>query len=294
MIEREKPNLVAICPRTLDQRLAMFRAAAEAGAHILLEKPFASSLEEADAMVELAERHRIKVQVGHTARPTPVTLRALKMVRGGAIGTLLEMRGRGKEDRRAGGEDMMVLGTHVFDLMRLFAGDPKWVFGHVMHQGAEVGRRHTRQATEPLGAVAGDDIAAMFLFESGARGHFGSKASDVLSGERFGLGLYGSKGAIFLPLTTVPSAPPDMLRSNSWSTGQWEKIDHAEDRMSDRHQANQIMVRDLLRAIETGGEPVCNARDGRWTIEMVMGVYASHQVGARVKFPLKDRRHPLG
>ncbi|MBM3782938.1 MAG: hypothetical protein FJW30_01195 [Acidobacteria bacterium] len=64
MIAKEKPNLVAICPRSLGERLPTFRAAADAGAHIMMEKPFAKDLRDADAMVTLADRHRIRVQVG--------------------------------------------------------------------------------------------------------------------------------------------------------------------------------------------------------------------------------------
>src|SRR6478672_7920533 len=48
MLAREHPDIVTICPRWLDQRVAMVTAAAEAGAHILMEKPFARSLVEAD------------------------------------------------------------------------------------------------------------------------------------------------------------------------------------------------------------------------------------------------------
>ena len=294
MLRREKPDLVAICPRTLDQRLEMFSAVAETGAHILMEKPFARDLIEADQMIAIAERKKIKVQVGHTARPTPVTKRAVEMVRSGAIGRLLELRARGKEDRRAGGEDMMVLGTHLFDMMRMVAGDPRWVFAHVTQDGREVDRSQAREATEPLGPVAGDEVASIFWFDSGVHGYFSSRPSEVTTGERFGLSLYGSKGVIFVPTTQVPGAPPDILISNSWTTGTWRKIDHAQDeRRNELGSANAIMVRDLLEAIEKDREPVCSARDARWAVEMVMGVYQSQKSGRRVEFPLKDRRHPL-
>lgn len=294
MLRREKPDLVAICPRTLDQRLEMFTAVAETGAHILMEKPFSRDLVEADQMVALAERKKVKVQVGHTARPTPVTRRAAEMARNGTIGRLLEMRARGKEDQRAGGEDMMVLGSHLFDMMRMVAGDPRWVFAHVTQDGREVDRSQAHEATEPLGPIAGDEVASVFWFESGVHGYFSSRPSDVRSGERFGLALYCSKGVIFVPTTQVPGAPPDILLSNSWTTGTWRKIDHDPDeRRSERGGANAMMVRDLLEAIEKDREPVCSARDARWTIEMVMGVYQSQRTGRRVEFPLKDRRHPL-
>ncbi len=51
MLAKEKPDIVTIAPRRTDQHMAMFTAAAEAGAHIIIEKPMAGSLPEADAMV---------------------------------------------------------------------------------------------------------------------------------------------------------------------------------------------------------------------------------------------------
>jgi predicted dehydrogenase len=216
------------------------------------------------------------------------------MLRDGAIGKFLEMRARGKEDRRAGGEDMMVLGTHLFDLMRFFAGDPRWCFAHVTAAGAEMEQRHAREATEPLGPIAGDEIAAMYYFDSGVHGYFGSRPSGANTGDRFGITLLGSKGAIFVPTTTVPGSPPHVLYSPSWSSGTWELIEpRPEERLAERGSANALMVRDLLEAIEKDREPVCNARDARWAIEMVMAVYQSQRSGARVPFPLKDRKHPL-
>jgi predicted dehydrogenase len=296
MLRKEKPDLVAICPRWCDQRVAMFTAAAEAGAHVLIEKPLAATVEEADRMVSLAERHNIKVQVGHTARPMPEVALAQKMVEGGEIGQLLEIRARGKEDTRAGGEDMMVLGTHLFDLMRYFAGDPRWVFGHVTQAGREMDAGMARQPSEPVGPVAGDEIAAVFYFERGAHGYFGSRSSDVRTGARFGVTLYGSKGLIFIPLTAVPGQPPYVLRSTAWVSdggqGQWQRLQSREP-LKTRQEVNNLMARDLIAAVESGREPVCGATDGRWTVEMLCGVYQSHLAGRRLAFPLKDRRHPL-
>ncbi len=295
MLAKEKPDLVAICPRWPDQRVEMVTAAAEAGAHILIEKPLAKSVEDAGRIVALAEKHKIKIQVGHTARPHPITLQVRAMLRDGAIGELIEIRSRGKEDRRAGGEDLMVLGTHCFDLLRFFAGDPEWVFAHVTTGGREVRRGDAREGTEPVGLVAGDRIAAMFSFARGVAGYFGSAASDVRSGTRFGVTLCGSKGLIFLPLSNVPSGPAMILRAPSWSmergTECWQAVEPPpEGRRREREAANAMMVADLLDAIENHREPVCGARDGLWTIEMVAGVYLSQITGGRVAFPLRDGR----
>jgi predicted dehydrogenase len=294
MLAKENPDIVTICPRWLDQRVPMVTAAAEAGAHILMEKPFARSLVEADQMVAAIERRGIKADVGHTARVAAVVETARKMLRAGDLGTLLEIRGRGKEDRRAGGEDLMVLGTHVFDLMRYFAGDPEWVFGNVTQNGKDVDRGMARQATEPIGPIAGDDISAEFRFPGGVSGYFGSKASDDAAGRRFGVTLYGSKAALFVPLYDVPGAPPYLIRSATWVGAPWERVPYPPEQQDmSREKVNALMAADLVRAIETGGNTLCNARDGRWAIEMVTGIYHSHFSGRRTRFPLENRKHPL-
>ena len=53
------------------------------------------------------------------------------------------------------------------------------------------------------------------------------------------------------------------------------------------------LVEDLVRAIEEDRDPLVSARDGRWTIEMILSIYESQKTGSRVTFPLIDRRHPL-
>src|SRR5881396_2646285 len=117
MLRQEKPDLVSIGPRWVVDRLEMVTAAAEAGASIYMEKPIAASLEEADAIVAAAERHKIKMAVAHQMMLAPALVHLKKLVDDGLIGDLLEMRTRGKEDHRAGGEDLMVLGTHCMYLM---------------------------------------------------------------------------------------------------------------------------------------------------------------------------------
>ena len=290
MLRVEKPDLVAICPRMLDQRVAMVTAAAEAGAHILLEKPLARNLPDADRIVEVVERRGVKLQVGHPARPLAVTREARRMLRAGELGELLEIRARGKEDRRAGGEDLIVLGTHCFDLMRYFAGDPEWVWASFRERGREVVPGTAHEATEAVGPVAGDDIAAMFRFAGGIPGYFASRRSDVIDGRRFGVTLYGSRASLYLPLSDVPSAPPYLLRGTAWAGGQWERIEYpAGEAIASRAAMNARMAADLMEAVETGRDPVCSVRDGRWTLEMIAGMYQSHYAGARVHFPLARR-----
>jgi hypothetical protein len=54
------------------------------------------------------------------------------------------------------------------------------------------------------------------------------------------------------------------------------------------------MMKDLIHAIESDTQPACSGNDGRWAVEMVSAIYLSHLNRARVDFPLKQRKHPLG
>ena len=301
MLEKEKPDIVAIGPRWLDQRVEMTTTVANAGCHIFHEKPFARSLTDADKMVEAIERNKVKVQMAHQMRTSPFVAGIKAMIEAGEIGMIQEVRGRGKEDRRAGGEDLMVLGSHICDMMRHFLGDPKWVFSHVTDDGQEIGDRHVREAGEPIGPVAGNQIAAVFGFDNGIHAYFGSKANDQTHRNRFGTWFYGSKGVIFMPNSIYPEGQPYILRSPGWLPDEkhpWEKIvvpppAGGRFQAEGRGLANALLVDDLLYAIENGRKPICSEHDGRWGIEMITSVYQSQKTGARVELPLKDRRHPL-
>lgn len=300
MLRKEKPELVSIGPRWLDQRVEMVEAACEAGAHIYLEKPFARDLEEADRMAAAVRRRGVKLQIAHQMRASPFLARVRELVDGGAIGSIQELRARGKEDHRAGGEDLMVLGSHLCDILRIFLGDPQWVFAHVTHDGEELAPAHTRRPTEPIGPVAGNQIAAMFAFGGGRHGYLASKACEQTHPLRFGTFIFGSRGVIFLPNAIYPDGQPYLLRSAAWfpdEVHRWEKIEPKVDLSGVREDpallANAFMVRDLIDAIERDRKPLCSEEDGRWTIEMIQAVYHSQKAGRPVRFPLVDRRHPL-
>jgi predicted dehydrogenase len=286
MLHAERPDIVTISPRWADQRLEMVTAVAEAGAHMIVEKPFAASLEDADRLLEVTTRRGVKVQVGHTARPTAVSREALRRLRAGEFGVLMEVRARGKEDKRAGGEDMIVLGTHCFDLMRFFAGDPESVSASILENGRPVERSMERQATEPVGRIVGDDIAASFRFAGGVPGYFASRRNDVVQSHRFGVTLLCSKATVYLPLWEAPNESPYVQRGPSWVGGPWERIEYPPNTPQTRAYANSLMAADLMEAIETGREPVCGARDGWWTLQMVEGIYRAHYSGASVRLPI--------
>lgn len=293
MIRDEKPEIVVIAPRWIGRHLEMTLAAIEGGASVFMEKPMAQTPEQCDRMIEAADRAHVKLSVAYNMRVCPILDFVEQRIRQGLIGQVQELRARGKEDRRAGGEDMMVLGTHCFDLLRRFGGDPVWALGRVTVGGRSLRREDiNRRPPEELGLIAGDSIDGMFAFPNGLTGYFASRKNDDVSGRRFGIRIYGSRGIIAIQAGHVPAV--FHADSPTWTEVPWTRLSFPEGiRPMSQQDAYHLMIDDLLEAIEKDREPVSSGCNARWTIEMAMAVYASARTGARVAFPLKQRTHPL-
>ena len=125
MLAETKMDIVSIAPRYVDQHHAMCLAAIAAGARgIYMEKPFCRTPREADEIVAACTEKNVKLAVAHRNRYHPVLPVIKQLLAGGEIGTLLEIRARGKEDSRGGAQDLWVLGSHLFNLAGSLAGPP--------------------------------------------------------------------------------------------------------------------------------------------------------------------------
>ncbi len=301
MLDKEKPDIVAVGPRWLDAHRDMVVAAAERGCHMFMEKPMCRTLEEADQMVTACERHHVKLAIAHQSRYSPSILRAKEAIDAGRIGDMLELRGRGKEDARAGGEDLMVLGTHIMDLIRLFAGDPKWCFARVLQNGKPVTKAEVREGNEGIGPLAGDAITACYGMSGSTTAYFATVKPKNGPGGRFGLQILGSKGII--DLTTGGLPPVRLCEDPVWSPGRtgkpWVPITSAgvgqPEPLKDGGlgMGNVAIVKDLIDAIEQDRQPRGSVYDGRGALEMILAIYESHRLNAPAPLPLKNRRHPL-
>src|SRR5690606_37992625 len=118
----------------------------------------------------------LKIAVAHQMRFSPNIVHLKRAIENGLIGELVQIRSWGKQDSRVGGEDMMVLGTHIFDIMRNFVGDPIWCSAQIWHQGREFKKSDARKAGEDIGLVGGDEIEAQFGFANGIFATFTSRA----------------------------------------------------------------------------------------------------------------------
>ncbi len=301
MLEKEKPQLVSICPRATGERHAMLAAALAVGAHVYCEKPFTRTLAEADDVLAAAARAGRLIAVAHQGRVSPATLLLKRRLDEGLIGELVEIRVHGKQDRRAGGEDMVVLGTHQFDIVRFLAGDPEWCSARILHRGREVTRADIRAATEDVGPVLGDEIEASFAFPRGVNVHYTSREKSAVVAGPWGLEVIGSKGRLRLlndPHTLAFHLHEDAL-SPKGQTREWRPLTDAttnspEGRDASIAMANRRVVDDWLEAAAGGREPVCSGRAAMRSLEMIHAVFLAGLARARVEFPLRNRAHPLG
>ncbi len=303
MLARERLDLVAVCPRWTDQRRAMVVAAAEAGVKgIFCEKPFAATLADADAMLEACDRHGVRMVVAHR-RAAAHERRLKQIVDSGEIGEIQVLRGHGKGDHRAGALDLMILGTHILDGMRYVAGsDVAWAHGHVTRDGRAITREDVRTGDEGVGLLAGNRVAAYYVFENGLTAHYESfrgYPADPHDHNRYlGFEVYGTKGIV--SVRNSPGGELYLHRHDLWipdgATRPWERIRIPEwEAQEDITLAsNLIIVRELLAAIDQDREirEVSSGADARAALEMIMAVHESNRLGTRVRLPLANRANP--
>ena len=302
MLAKEKLDVVAICPRWIDRHHEMILAAAQAGCHIYMEKPFCPTLAECDSAIEELEKKNLKLGIAHISQYSPVLDVVKSLIDTGEIGEVLELRARGKEDQRGGGEDLWVLGSHVFGLMRSLAGGSATSCSSVVtNRGHKVTKADVVVGAEGIGPLAGDHVQARYTFASGAFGHFASRRGMAGSPARFAIQVFGSKGIIEMESGYLTKGY--ILRDSSWSPGRsgksWEPITSAgvgkpETRTDGSYEQGHIAaINDLLESVKHDRATKCSAEDCRAIVEMIAAVFESHRVGGSIELPMKTRVNPL-
>jgi len=171
--------------------------AAEAGKHVLCEKPLANTVEEVDAMTEAAEKAGIVLMEAFMYRHHPQTIRVKELVESGAIGKLQLIRGSftfsisDEGDVRLnaslGGGSIWDVGCYPISYARLIAGgEPIEVFGwQTKGQGSGVDETFIGEMRFPNNVYA--------QFDSGFR-----------TPQRTHIELVGDKGSITLKKPFTP------------------------------------------------------------------------------------------
>ena len=304
LLAKEKPDIVGIGPRWLTDRVAMVTAAASAGCHIFLEKPLAATLRDADAMLAACERAKVKCSLAHQLRAMPPVRAAFANIRAGKHGKVLRMFGQPSDDARGGGEELIVHGTHFFDLMIALAGAPRWVSAHLASGERDATLADKHEGREPVGPIAGDSAAVMIGFDHGVRGFWNSTANLNKHGTIYGLTIQceqatvcmRTRGEIFVyPGPVIEPENAERAWEKTWIESWHFTAEHHPAPLNDYLlRGNQTLTRELANSIEHDTDPTASLRDAVLVTEIIQGAYASHFAGGkRLAIPLADRRHPL-
>ena len=161
-LAREDVQAVVIClPHWLHERAAI--DAVEAGKHVLIEKPLATSLEGCEHIAEVVgKRHGVTFTVGHTQHFYPIVAKAKQVLAGGQIGRPLmaidtwykpyepEKRPAWMLDRKLGGGMLLMDGTHMIDRL-------------LWHLGGKVQTVKAMNGNPIYPEIPADDTAMAFL-----------------------------------------------------------------------------------------------------------------------------------
>lgn len=304
MLSTIKADIIAIGPRHIDQHHDMVIAAANSGAKgIYIEKPYCRDLVEADSIGDALKKNGTKLAIAHRNRYHPVLPLLKELIQKGEIGQLLEIRTRGKEDRRGGPLDLWVLGSHVLNLATYFTGAPTACSASILQDGRPITKADLSEGQEGVGLVGGNQIHARFDTASNVPIFYDCIRDAGVKEANFGVQLIGNKGIIDLRVDTEPLAhlipgnpfqptqtPRPWLPVTTGGIGKPEPISNI-NAINAGHQGAAL---DLIAAIEEDREPLCNHQEGRLTVEMILAVFASHcQGGTRIPLPLQEKRNAL-
>lgn len=270
MLAKESLDILSVV--TSDHRHAdIVVEAAEAGVRgIFCEKPIATSLEDADRMIEAVERKKAILSVDHTRRWNPIYHKAKELVRLGAIGRLRLIVGN------LGGPRAMLFrnGTHLIDTICFFAeADPEWVMAE-LDEGYEDyweyrGDGGHDPTTEP-GALA------YIHFKNGIRAFYNGTRPSVPD---FSLELMGSEGRIH-----VDDAGLELYTLDSKSGGLVHRTVRLEAYMKSGIVA---AIEELIELMEKGGYGISDGREARKALEIIIAMLESQRRGnSKVWLPM--------
>ncbi|MEZ0542564.1 Gfo/Idh/MocA family protein [Fibrella arboris] len=274
-------------------------AALEAGAHVLVEKPLAASLEDCDAMIATAERTQKLLSVVSQRRFYAPCQRIRQAIDAGKIGTpalgMVQMLGwrdeayygsdpwRGSWAHEGGGV-LVNQAPHQLDLLLWYMGEAESVYGV------------WRNVNHPYIDVE-DTAAAIVQFKNGGIGNIVASNSQKpglygkvhIHGQNGAtVGVQTDGGSMFIAGRSGIQDPPI---NDLWTVPGEEELlesfkaeDHQFFAKTDAltHYFGQQLA-DFCRAIRTQTPPAITALDGRRVVELFQAIYESTRTGNAVQ-----------
>ncbi|HTX73557.1 MAG TPA: Gfo/Idh/MocA family oxidoreductase [Rectinemataceae bacterium] len=297
------------------------KAALEAGKHVIIEKPFACTNQEAWDIVRTAERTKRKVMVGCNYRFWEQHLIAKQLIESGVIGSVKMGSSKSHEGwhlyhemisatrfrqdpKLAGAGALFDLGSHMTDLLIWLMGKkPKRVCGTAVNL--------TRP---PAYTVLDDCVYIQIEFEDGTRGMVDlNRFSPAVTQ---GCEILGTEGTILTcseaqnPFQSAPLAVysnldycwedlPEVMRDYRYPQTFWaqDNFDRPLKKRwipiyPPRGWAYKKMLEQFVDAIVNDRPPIIKAEDGAWTMEVLCAVFASMKAGGWVDLPLAEEVVP--
>jgi predicted dehydrogenase len=285
-LKKHKPDAVIVANPT-SKHLDVAIPAAEAGCHILLEKPVSHSLERLDVLQQAAQKTGSKILVGFQFRYHPTLNKARELIYSGALGQVLSVHAHWGEylpqwhpweDYRQSyaaranlGGGVIVTLTHPLDYLRYLLGDVEslWSFnGHISPLGVDV-----------------EDVAEIGLkFANGAVG--GVHVNYFQRPPVHRLEIVGTNGTLrwdnadgilhfqrmLVPFDSYSDQPPaPVMESYSPPEG------------FERNQLFLAQTRHFIEIVRGESEPVCTLEDGVKALRLALAAYESQKSGRAMK-----------
>lgn len=283
MLEKEKPELVAIALGSgLKRRLSV--DCMKAGANVIVEKPIALSLEDADVMIKTAEECGVKLIVNHQLR-FGETVRALKKEsERGYFGKLLHgtvqvRRNRNKAYFDAGkwrgtwandGGTLMNQCIHYTDLLQ-------WVMGSDVDEVFA----YTDRMTHPY--IEAEDLGlAVLKFRNGAYATIEGTVNTYPKNLFDSMAVFGETGTVSLRGKAL-----DDVEAWDFAEGPQSR-DEAVGFLgiSDMGTGHAPLYKYAIDVINGAPDDICPATDSRKALELILAIYKSAAEGKPVKLPL--------
>lgn len=258
------------------------------GKHVIVEKPMALSTPDADEMIAAAEENGVKLCVCHQNRFNPPVLKLREALEEGRFGRLIAGSAKILWNRNQGyyaqapwrgtyqqdGGCLMNQCIHDIDLLQwMLGGEMSWLHGE------------TENYLHPY--IEGEDYGSIQIkFKNGAVGNVEGTVCVYPHNLQETLTILGETGTVVIGGLAVNKI---MVWDFKDKKDDLETVsqDHDSDVKNVYGNGHAPLYRNMLDAVETGGEPLVNGREGKKSVEIVLGAYRSSFDGARVSFPLE-------
>ncbi len=268
MLEQGQLDIINIClPPAL--HLPAAQAAAEAGVHLLMEKPITRTLAEADQMIAVCRQSGVYLMTGFTHHFYPEMREAKRIVESGAIGaplTVLDSMSitysfvqpwyRNRDI--AGGGVFFCNAVHGFDRV-------SWVLGQNITALVAL--------VQPTEGSQGEDYGSVLArFDGGAQGtffqHWGPYRTVMCE-----MQIYGETG---------------MLHARSWDSIEVlagdkrtvQRYYYPDYGLSDRAMIGMVAeLTEMVEAVRQGRQPEPSGLAGRTSVALVLATYKASQTG---------------